>query len=285
MPLPLRLAYNTNGTASHRLEDAVDLIASAGYDGVALTLDVHHLDPLRPMLPSRALQLRQRLDELGLGSVIETGARYLLDPRAKHEPTLLTPDPDRRAVRVDFLKAAVDVAAILGSEAVSFWAGVPLPGVSQDDAWTWLLDGVERVREHAAAKGVVVCLEPEPGHLVGSLDDLDRLPDDLLLALDVGHCLVTQEADPAEAIRELAPRLGSVTIDDMRRGTHVHLPFGEGDLDLEGVLAALVEVGWQGLTCVELSRDSHRADTMVPQAFRAVEEALAQAVPTHGTAT
>ena len=42
--MSLRFAYNTNGTANHRLDDAIDLIAEAGYQGVALTLDIH-VDP------------------------------------------------------------------------------------------------------------------------------------------------------------------------------------------------------------------------------------------------
>ena len=37
--MTLRYAYNTNGAANHRLDDALRLIADAGYDGVALTLD------------------------------------------------------------------------------------------------------------------------------------------------------------------------------------------------------------------------------------------------------
>ena len=44
----LRYAYNTNGTAWHRLDDALVLIHEGGYDGVALTLDHHHFDPLGP---------------------------------------------------------------------------------------------------------------------------------------------------------------------------------------------------------------------------------------------
>ena len=43
--MSLRFAYNTNGAANHRLDDAIRLIADAGYDGIALTLDHHHLDP------------------------------------------------------------------------------------------------------------------------------------------------------------------------------------------------------------------------------------------------
>ena len=49
----LRYAYNTNGLTNHRLDDAVALIADCGYDGVALTLDVGHLDPFAPDLAAR----------------------------------------------------------------------------------------------------------------------------------------------------------------------------------------------------------------------------------------
>jgi sugar phosphate isomerase/epimerase len=267
----VRFAYNSNGVQNHRLEHAIELIADAGYDGVALSLDVHHLDPFAPFLPSRALKLSQRLDALGLGTVIETGARFLLDPRAKHEPTLVSPEPDGRALRLDFLKRSVDVAAVLGSEAVSFWAGVPRAGVSADDAGRWLLEGIAAIGEYAASRGVVVALEPEPGMAVADLDDFLALaPPDLPLALDTGHCLVTGERDPADAVREFAERIATITIEDMKRGEHVHLPFGEGDMDVASVLAAIEEIGFAGLVCVELSRDSHRAHEMVPAALEAL---------------
>ena len=56
--MTLRYAYNTNGTANHRLDDAIGLIADAGYAGVALTLDHHHLDPM-------AEGWRERTEALG----------------------------------------------------------------------------------------------------------------------------------------------------------------------------------------------------------------------------
>ena len=85
----LRFAYNTNGMTSHRLDDALGLLADCGYDGVALTLDVGHLDPFAPDLPGRVAALRRRLDGLGLGSVVETGARFVLDPRRKDRKSVV----------------------------------------------------------------------------------------------------------------------------------------------------------------------------------------------------
>jgi D-psicose/D-tagatose/L-ribulose 3-epimerase len=266
----LRFAYNTNGAANHRLADAVSLIAEAGYDGVALTLDHHHLDPMEEGWVARAEALARVLRTRQIGCVIETGARFLLDPRRKHEPTLLTPSAEGRARRVEFLRRAVDIGAILGAEAVSFWAGTPLPGVDRGEAGAWLLEGVAQVLEHAEQRGVTAALEPEPGMLVETLDDWALLRAHLprlALALDLGHCLVTQEREPAAAVREFAPNLGTVAIEDMRRGDHTHLPFGEGDMDIPACLDAMEAVGFSRLVCVELSRESHRADRMVPQSL------------------
>jgi sugar phosphate isomerase/epimerase len=261
----LRFAYNTNGAANHRLDDALALIADAGYDGVALTLDIHHLDPFAENFAAECRRVAARLRQLGLGCVVETGARFLLDPRAKHEPTLLTADPDGRARRVDFLFRALEVAAETGADAMSFWAGVPKPGVRRENARDWLRGGAEQVARRAEALGTGAALEPEPGMLIETVDDWAALGiPGLRLALDTGHCIVTGERDPAAAVAEFAPHLGTVTIEDMKRGVHVHLPFGEGDMDLPGVLRALQAIRFPKLVCVEMSRESHRADSIIP---------------------
>lgn len=274
--MSLRFAFNTNGAAHHRLDDALSLIAEAGYAGVALTLDIHHLDPFDPAFALNTRNVAARLRTLGLGCVVETGARFLLNPRAKHEPTLVSADPDGRALRIEFLTRAMRVVAETSGEAMSFWSGVPKAGVDRVEARSWLLDGVAEIVRRAESMGVVAALEPEPGMLVETIADWSGMQvPGLKLALDTGHCLVTGDYNPATAVVDFAESLGTVTIEDMRRGEHVHLPFGEGDMDVPSVLGALEATGFPGLICVELSRDSHRADLMIPSAISALRLAFA----------
>lgn len=266
----LKYAYNTNGAANHRLADALELISASGYDGVALTLDHHHFDPFAPDFFNRAESLTAELERLNLKLVIETGARFLLDPRAKHEPTLLSPAADGRARRIEFLKRAVDLAEIARAEAVSFWAGVKRAEVSNEEAREFLLEGLEQICVYAAEKAVCLALEPEPGMLVETVADYENLIaqfPDLKLALDTGHCLASNECEPEDAIRKMRDKIGTVAVEDMRRGVHEHLFFGEGEMNIAGILAALKEINYEKLICVELSRHSHQADKIVPSAI------------------
>ncbi|MFC8146912.1 sugar phosphate isomerase/epimerase family protein [Streptomyces paradoxus] len=259
----LRFGYGTNGLADLRLGDALSLLADLGYDGVGLTLDHMHLDPLAPDLAARTRRVAQRLDALGLGVTVETGARYVLDPRRKHGPSLLDPDPDDRARRTDLLARAVRVAADLGAHAVHCFSGIVPEGTDTETAWKRLSESLAPVLDAAATAGIPLAVEPEPGHLLATLADFHHLrralgdPEPLGLTLDIGHCQCLEPLSPADCVRAAAPWLRHVQIEDMRRGVHEHLPFGEGEIDFPPVLAALAATGYQGLTVVELPRHSH----------------------------
>jgi L-ribulose-5-phosphate 3-epimerase len=270
----MRYGYVSNGLSGHRLEDALALLAENGYAGVALTLDHMHLDPLTPL--GRARWLRGRLDALGLGCVVETGAPFALDPRRKHFPTLMS---DGRERRIALLRRAVDVAVVLGAPAVTLWSGAAPPGVPAARAWDLLLDGCERVLAHARRAGVALGFEPEPGMLVERLDDYERLASrlDVGLTLDVGHCICVEPEPVPACVRRAGARLVHVHIEDMRRGVHEHLMFGDGELDLPGALAALAAVGYDGMVAVELSRHAHMAHEAVPAAIARLR--AAEAVP------
>lgn len=273
----ISLAYGTNGLADHRLEDALALLAEHGYGGVALTLDHMHLDPLAPGLTGRTAHVRGLLERYGLRVVVETGARYVLDPRRKHEPTLLSDDGHER--RLALLRTAVDVAADLGAPAVHLWSGVLPSGTTPEIGRTRLRAGLEQLLPVAEAAGVVLAFEPEPGMLVERVDDVLALrtdlgdPDALRLTVDVGHLTCVEDAPGPEVIRRAGHLVAHVQVDDMVRGVHEHLELGTGEVDLPAVLAALHEVGFDGLAAVELPRHSHAAARLVPSSAQAIRAA------------
>ncbi|MFJ7243419.1 EboA domain-containing protein [Kitasatospora sp. NPDC098652] len=277
----LRFGYGTNGLTDHRLDEALELIAGLGYTGVALTLDHGHLDPYARDLPGALARVRRKLTALDLGLVVETGARYLLDPWRKHAPTLVDADPGGRARRLDLLQRGIRIAADLEAEVLSFWSGAPEPGTSHEHACQFLVDGCAALVETARSVGVQLGFEPEPGMLVPDLDGYERLraalggPAAFGLTLDIGHCRCLEPASPAECVRRAAPWLVNVQIEDMRRGVHEHLEFGEGEIDFPPVLAALSEVGYRGLVAVELPRHGHSGPLTALRSLTALRAASA----------
>jgi sugar phosphate isomerase/epimerase len=282
----IRFGYGTNGMHSHRLEDALSVLAGLGYDGVALTLDHLHLDPFAPDLPARVTTVARRLDRLGLAVVVETGARYLLDPLRKHHPTLLDTAPDA-ARRVDYLHRAVEVAADLGAEAVSFWSGALPPGLDGPTAWDRLVDGVGRVLDLADRREVVCAVEPEPGHFVDTLDGVLHLralagdPDRLRVTLDLGHVVCNEPRGMTETIHRAGDLLANVQVDDMVPGVHEHLELGAGQVDFVAALAALHDVGYRGLASLELPRQSHAAPTVAERSLAFLRAAQRDAAARH----
>lgn len=280
----LRIAYNTNGLSHHRIADALRMLHDLGYQGVAITPDVGQLD-LYHLEEGEVAGVRALAQDLGLALAVETGSRFLLDPRRKHRPTLLEENATDRGRRADFLRRSIDLAAELGAGVVSLWSGaVPSEdGIPRDSErfWDRLCAELAPVLAHAIERKVELAFEPEPGMFVerpkGYFELLRRLGDagdDLGLCLDVGHLLVTGDLPVGDVIRECAPHLVHVHLDDIAGGVHEHKMFGQGDLDLCEVLLALEEIAFEGLAAVELSRDAHRGAQAAEEAMGHLRRAL-----------
>lgn len=259
----MKLGYNTNGLAHHDSGEAIALVAETGYEFLGLTIDHHWLSPRSATARADARTMGNLLRHAGLGSVLETGARFLLDPRRKHWPPLVAPR-ETAAPRVQFIRYALEVAAELGSHCVSIWSGAALPGATQQQSLDWLAINLEPVLAAADELAVDIGFEPEPGMFVETLGGFERLRQwldhpRLKLTLDIGHLFCMGEVPLGDHIRRCAPSTVNVHIEDMRAGVHDHLLFGEGDIHFPPVIEALRESGYGGPVCVELSRHSHDA--------------------------
>jgi L-ribulose-5-phosphate 3-epimerase len=275
------LGYNTNGLAHHDLVEAVEILAEIGYRSVALTLDRQSLQPAGGPYADHLPHALARLD---LRSVVETGGRYLLDRWRKHEPTLMDPDPAARERRIKFYRHAIDLAQRWGSDAVSIWSGQVIDDTPPEAAWERLISSLRPVLEYAEIHGVTIGFEPEPGMFIDTMAKFDRLVEQvssprLRLTLDIGHLHCQGETPLAALIERYADQLVNVHLEDMRRGVHEHLPFGEGEIDFRPVLQALANSGYSGGIHVELSRHSHEGPAMARRSWDYLQNVLQNTGP------
>jgi sugar phosphate isomerase/epimerase len=272
------LGYNTNGFAEHRLCDAIEILSLLGYQSVAITLNHHALNPRGPDLAREIAEIRNQLGGHGMRSVIETGARFLLDPMHKHEPGLLDPAPLDRLIRLDFLRRAINIAGELGSDCVSFWSGTPTDEPRQVQ-YHRLREACLLLCDHAESRQVRLAFEPEPGMLVERMEHYAELASAIDrpvfgLTLDVGHVHCLADGDGREHIVRFRERLWNVHIEDMRRGRHEHLMFGEGEMEFAPIILALKEIEYAGAVHVELSRHSYDAVNAARQAMEFLRRQL-----------
>jgi sugar phosphate isomerase/epimerase len=256
--------YNTNGFAHHHLEHALIVLGKLGYKSVAITLDHHALNPYDPGRMDMLARTRELLEMLKLRSVIETGARFLLDPSVKQQPTLLSRYSRDRNKRQEFIRLAIDIAKELEADAVSLWSGTPLDNPEESVLWKRLVDGCRHLCDYAEKQNVRLAFEPEPGMFIDTMARFaelkERVDHPLFgLTIDIGHLHCQGEVPISDHLRRWKDLLWNVHIEDMRRGVHEHLMFGEGEIDFVPVLRTLRKIGYQGGVHVELSRHSHDA--------------------------
>jgi sugar phosphate isomerase/epimerase len=126
--------------------------------------------------------------------------------------------------------------------------------------------------DFAVEQGVRLAFEPEPGMLVQTFADY-RLLLSLVdgtgfgLTVDIGHVHCVESRSIPELLVEWKDRIFNIHIEDMKRGVHEHLRFGEGTIDFPPVLAALKSIGYAGSINVELSRHSHMAPEVMRESY------------------
>lgn len=261
--------HNTNGFPHHRLEDTIRILADLGFKSVAITLDHHALDPQSTTILKDTDRIGQLTNRLGLRVVIETGARFLLDPWRKHQPTLLDPDPEARAVRSGFLKNAIRIGAELNADAISFWSGTLPEGLNEDDIspsaqMDRLVQECQSLADHAARLNQRLAFEPEPGMFIDTMARFEQLfrrvnHGSFGLTIDLGHLHCLDELPMTPHLIHWQKSIWNIHVEGMRKGIHEHLQLDEGDMDLHEALCGLKKAGYAGGLHLEMSRHGHDA--------------------------
>lgn len=232
------LGFRTCGYREWTLQDAFQSISDVGYDGVEVCLEHPETRP-EELTEQRARELAQMARDAG----IEIAS---LSYHGDGEP---------EAQRAENQKRAIALARQFGANVLILNAANAQPG-KEALQWSEFRRTLRVLLPIAQAEGVLIALEPEPGHFLHSSGDMMRLLEEighpsLRVNLDVGHAFLTDD-DVTQTVHALGEAIVHTHIEGMAAGVHEHLVPGEGDLDLVRVREALQSVGYGGYYTVDL---------------------------------
>jgi sugar phosphate isomerase/epimerase len=240
--MPLQLAFSSNAYL-----DVPARVAGLGYRGIELLADVPHAWPAG-LLPVQKEAIRAAIAASGLvvSNINAFMMNAIADPRQPYwHPGWTDPDRHYRAIRREHTKRALRLAAELGAPAISTEPGGELAeGQSRAAATDIFYDEIMPCLDVAAACGVTLLIEPEPGLLIERFDQYlefaGRVDHPALgLNFDIGHAFCVGE-DPAEWVPKMKSHTRHYHFEDIAATrVHHHLVPGEGAIDFAGVLRAI----------------------------------------------
>lgn len=253
----------------YSLDEAIDLVADAGYQGMEILLDTPHAFPPE-VKDTDVARWREKLEARNL-AVSNCNAFMLYGIEGCHRPSWCEKDPERRKLRVEHTRHCLHLAAKLGAPTISTEPGGPIDeGVTRDQAADWFEEGIRSVLPDAKEAGVRLCIEPEPDLLIekaGQYEEfMQRFDGDAVAAdwlglnFDVGHFYCVGE-DPASNVAKFRGQIHHIQIEDIAADrVHFHLVPGDGAIDFDEFFKQLNQADYDnGWITVELYTFEHKA--------------------------
>jgi inosose dehydratase len=151
------------------------------------------------------------------------------------------------------LRRACELAHRFGASRLVVGGGARRTGGTPDEDYDRLGAALDRVSDLAAEHGLEASYHPHLSTIVESPDELERL----MAVTRIGFCpdtahLAAGGGDPAALIRRYPERLAHVHLKDIDLATGTFLPLGEGDLDFDDIVKAVVDAAYDSWLVVEL---------------------------------
>jgi inosose dehydratase len=224
------LFYLANGS----MKDAVQDIASVGYEGVEM------FDGNLAEYAAKPEELKEILSSSGVTlTSVYTGANFIYAD--------ILPDEMHR------IRRAAELAADFGAERLVVGGGARRASGTTNEDYHRLGQALDGVTDIAESFGLSASYHPHLSTIVESPDELDKL----MPLTRIGFCpdtahLAAGGADPAAVIRKYPDRIQHVHLKDFQRDPFNFLPLGQGELDFPDIIAAIRESGYDSWLMVEL---------------------------------
>jgi len=231
----MKYSFMSFSTPSLSLEDMLDVARRYGYDGIEPRLDAKHAHGIEVGATAREREAARKLSlDKGVQiACLATSVRFA-DPAETEEMIRQTHD-------------RIDLAADVGAPVIRVFGGRIPEGITRDQAVEQLVRSLLRVADHAAERGVTICLEThddwcDPAHVAAVLSRVNHPA--VAANWDIMHPVKRGGATVDTAFGTLKPWIRHLHIHD---GTDAGLvPIGTGDIDHRRAVELLRSVNYDG---------------------------------------
>jgi inosose dehydratase len=249
------LFYRTFGDINRAIAE----IGQAGYQGIEL-FDGNLVD-----YEGKLGELRGRLDEAGLRLLaVYSGGNLVF--------------PDILSEELWRIRKAADLAAELGAQHLVVGGGAQKTVPATDEDYGRLAEALDKVVDTAEQRGLVAHYHPHLTTMAETPEQIQKVfsRSRICFCPDTAH-LAAAGGDPAQLILDHADRIRYVHLKDFRRKPFEFLPLGRGELDMKGILDALVRINYAGWIAVELDAyDDPKAGAEISMQYLVDFEKLSQ---------
>ncbi|MBI5644447.1 MAG: sugar phosphate isomerase/epimerase [Deltaproteobacteria bacterium] len=272
----MKLSFSTNAFTKYPVTEAVEKIASIGYEGVEILADVPHLY-MSGVSNSEINALKETINRSGIrvsninANTVRgyNGNTRVWDPL--FEPSLASVDAAARKWRINYSRKCISLAEKLGCPNVSLNSGYIMPETTPEQAMELLKGSLKELLRYAEDRDIRIGLEYEPGLLIEYCAELAGLIKELASPylganLDLGHSFVVGE-DPETVLKALDGKIFHVHLEDIKDKKHFHLIPGLGDMDFGSLLELHKKYSYKGFVTVELYTYSDEPERAAGQAF------------------
>ncbi|MGN6757605.1 MAG: sugar phosphate isomerase/epimerase family protein [Thermomicrobiales bacterium] len=244
----MKYAFGSFSLPSGSLADLLALAQRSSYDGIEPRIGAGHGHGVE--LTTSAAQRRAIREQVAASGV----ALCCLSAPCRYS------NPATTAQQTEETLATIDLAADVGAPLVRFFAGVIPLDVCRELATELVVTALRAVADHAAARGVGVCVEThddwsDPPYLAGVMRAVNHSA--IGIVWDVMHPVRQGGRTMDEAFEMLQPWIRHVHMHDGSASPdrREFVPIGTGDLDHRRVVALLAANAYPGFVSGEWLAD------------------------------
>lgn len=248
----MKISSATSAFVNYLLEDAVDQLIQAGFDGIDLWCGRPHLFR-QDHSPDSLKKLKEKIDHSGLVTVSAMPAFF------RYPFSLSSPLETICEDSIGYMRDCIDNARQMAASHVLVVPTHSLYGQTSEDARKVFLHSLERVCDYAESSGMSLGIEvvyPKLSdymhHTSQALAMIQELGSKILgVVIDTGHINLSGE-DFQAALDNLGDHLLQVHINDNNAQEQQNAIPGEGNFNFARMADLLQRYGYQGFLTLEL---------------------------------